>query len=216
MKWIYYERALALTNLVGIRAMSLPKKKKKARNSFHRAFIVWMIFTHRIKDWMKRSHIKLWYLTDAEKKFKKKEREITTQREQRYLLENIFYKNIRENTTNTNLPRNWIVSVTVVKNRALESFIYFFFFPLFFSEIAEPRKVRVWFSVLGGRVSVVASAFRIAPFFPAVVFSTGQSISIMSIRLIILVSGLDCNSACQRQFFPASKSQLWAPPIRRN
>lgn len=55
---------------------------------------------------MKCSHIKLWCLTDAGKKSKKEEREITTQHEQRYLLENIFYKNIRENTTNTNLPRN--------------------------------------------------------------------------------------------------------------
>jgi len=48
-----------------------------------------------------------------------------------------FYKNIRENTTNTNRRRNWIASVTVVKNRATSS-------PLFFRRSLD-RKVCVWF-----------------------------------------------------------------------
>jgi len=137
------------------------------------------------------------------KKSKKKKREITTQREQRYLLENIFYKNIRENTTNTNLPRNWIVSVTVVKNRALESFIFFSFF--FFGDRWIAKSPRV---IFGPRRESLGCCISIPDrsFFPVVLLRS--SISIMSIRLIILESGLDCNSACQRQFFP-SKFQLW-------
>lgn len=48
-----------------------------------------------------------------------------------------FYKNIRENTTNTNRRRNWIASVTIVKNRASPSL-------LFFRGLLD-RKVCVWF-----------------------------------------------------------------------
>lgn len=127
------------------------------------------------------------------------EKRNNNKREQRYLLENIFYKNTRENTTNTNLPRNWIAPVTMVKNRALESFI-------FFREIVGPRKSpRVIFGPprksLGYRISIPDYSF----FSPIVLIRS--SISIIPIRVIIL-ERVDGNSACQRQFFPREGSNF--------
>lgn len=130
-----------------------------------------MIFTHRIKNWMKRSHIKLWYLTDAEKKIQKeKERNNNATWATLSTREHFLQKYTREHDKHESTSKLNCVGDGSEKPSA--RIFYFFFF--FFSEIAEPRKVRVWFLVLGGKVSVVALAFRIASFFRS--FSSGRAL----------------------------------------